>query len=136
RRADGTERAVELHSSPIYAQDRLLLYAIIHDVTERQQAEDALRASEAQFRSLVAMSPDATLLVGLDGLIEFCNHHVARLHGYADTTTLIGHNAVMLVAPESRRHIQAGLQRALVKGSIRDLECRLIRHDGTYRPAE
>lgn len=45
RRADGSLRTVEVHSSPIPFGDRKVLFSIIHDITERQQAEQALRQS-------------------------------------------------------------------------------------------
>lgn len=50
RRADGTTRDVEVFSGPIVIQARELLYSIVHDITERIQAETALRESEANLR--------------------------------------------------------------------------------------
>lgn len=50
RRADGTTRDVEVFSGPIVVQARELLYSIVHDITERIQAETALRESEANLR--------------------------------------------------------------------------------------
>lgn len=43
RLASGEERDVEVHSSVVEAPEGALIYSIIHDVTERQQAEEALR---------------------------------------------------------------------------------------------
>ena len=39
RLADGTIRTVEVHSSPIVANDKTLLFSIIYDITERKQLE-------------------------------------------------------------------------------------------------
>lgn len=50
RRADGSIRDVEVYSSPMMVKGRTLLYSIIHDVTERKQAEDALLVSEQAAR--------------------------------------------------------------------------------------
>ena len=47
RRADGTIRDVEVYSGPIELGGRSVLYSIVFDVTERREAEAALRESEA-----------------------------------------------------------------------------------------
>ena len=43
RLASGEERIVELHLSPIALQEKQVLFSIIHDITERKQAESELR---------------------------------------------------------------------------------------------
>ncbi|HEY9695582.1 MAG TPA: PAS domain S-box protein [Oculatellaceae cyanobacterium] len=44
--ADGEIRDVEVYSSPIYIQGKILLYSIIHDITERRRAETALQQAK------------------------------------------------------------------------------------------
>jgi len=43
RLANGEVREVEVHLGPIQLGGRLLLYSIVHDITERKRAEDALQ---------------------------------------------------------------------------------------------
>ena len=45
RRSDGSIRNVEVYSGPIKIKDRTLLFLIIHDITERRQAEDMIQRS-------------------------------------------------------------------------------------------
>ena len=45
RRADGTTREVEVFSTKIETEGKTVLYSIIHDITERRQAADALQHS-------------------------------------------------------------------------------------------
>jgi PAS domain S-box-containing protein len=45
RRADGTIRDVEVYSGPILLKGKFLLYSIVHDITERKQAEEKILAS-------------------------------------------------------------------------------------------
>lgn len=54
RLADGTERNVEVYSSPIEYNGSSILHSIIHDTTERTQAQEALKQSEALLRESIA----------------------------------------------------------------------------------
>jgi diguanylate cyclase (GGDEF)-like protein/PAS domain S-box-containing protein len=45
--ASGEERTVEIHLSPIALQEKQVLFAIIHDITGRKQAEPELRRVHA-----------------------------------------------------------------------------------------
>jgi PAS domain S-box-containing protein len=57
RRKDGTSFPVEIHSGQFEPGGRLL--CLVRDITERKRGEDALRASEERFRTLVQFSFDA-----------------------------------------------------------------------------
>jgi PAS domain S-box-containing protein len=54
RLADGRERHVEVASWPVTYQGQRALFSIIHDITGRIQAEEALRAQQADLESQVA----------------------------------------------------------------------------------
>ncbi|HBX70304.1 MAG TPA: hypothetical protein DEH25_13235 [Chloroflexi bacterium] len=47
RLSSGEIRTVEVHSSPIRIQGELMLFSIIHDITERLKAEEALLESQS-----------------------------------------------------------------------------------------
>ena len=55
RLSDGTVRDVEVYSGPITVEGRKLLYSIIHDISERKQAEAALRDSQEKMARLKKM---------------------------------------------------------------------------------
>jgi PAS domain S-box-containing protein len=54
RLASGEVRDVEVYSSPFVFKGQRLLYSIVHDITERRQAETALRALNADLEQRVA----------------------------------------------------------------------------------
>ena len=56
--ASGEKRNVEIYSGPIILQKKPLFYSIIHDITERKQAEAALLASEKFLNSIIENIPD------------------------------------------------------------------------------
>ena len=106
------------------------------DVTERTRAEQALKESEARYRTLVETSPDAISVSELNGKLLFCNRQVALLHGYESETEILGRFACELIAPENRSIADLCLQKVLQHGSIRDVEYTMLRSDGSRFPAE
>jgi len=76
---------------------------ILRDVTERMNAENALRESEAKFRALVEHSLDGILITDFMGNLLFANQAAGSIVGIEDYETLIGKkNVLEFVAPESR----------------------------------
>ncbi|HMR63489.1 MAG TPA: PAS domain S-box protein [Anaerolineae bacterium] len=79
QRADGQIREVEVFYGPITLGGQSLLYAIIHDVTERKQAEEKLQIlSEA-----VKQSPYSILITDRNGKIQYANPAFSQLSGYS-----------------------------------------------------
>lgn len=54
RRADGTERDVEVFSGPIEIEGRNLLLSSVHDITQRREAEEMARAAQNESALLLA----------------------------------------------------------------------------------
>ena len=106
RRADGTTYPVEVHLQLIDDGDTVFL-AVITDITERRQSEQALRESEARFRGLLDSAPDAVLVVDRGGRITLANPAAERLFGYGPGE-LAGCGVDDLV-PEAARERHAGL---------------------------
>jgi PAS domain S-box-containing protein len=80
RLASGEIRQVELYSGPVLIDGRRLLYAIIHDITERQRAEAALKESERQYRTLIEQSNDAIYIL-YNNRFELINKRFSELFG-------------------------------------------------------
>ena len=60
---------------------RQLIYAAARDITERKQAEEALRKSEERYRSVIAAMQDGVVLLDADGSIRACNSSAERILG-------------------------------------------------------
>ena len=82
------------------------------DITQRQQAEAALRESEERYRRFTEASPYG-ILVHQDGQVVFANLAAAALLGAAAPADLIGVPIQHLVEPESWLATEARQQRIL-----------------------
>lgn len=60
------------------------------DITDRKQAEQALRDNEEQIRLLLESTGEGVFGINVEGLCTFCNPAAARLFGYDDPTKLVG----------------------------------------------
>lgn len=66
RLANGEVRKVEVHSSPIKLNGTNTLFSIIHDITDREIAENALRESEEKFSKVFQFGPALMTLSKVD----------------------------------------------------------------------
>jgi PAS domain S-box-containing protein len=55
---------------------------VAHDITERRLAEEALRVSEARYRTQFDLASEGIYTVSMDGELLEINESMARLHGY------------------------------------------------------
>lgn len=78
-----------------------LLAGYTIDITERKQAEAALRESEKRFRQLITSAPDVVFLVDQQGKIMFANMEATNLLGYAPDE-FIGMDVENLIPQKSR----------------------------------
>ena len=86
RRNDGTVFPIQYISTRLVVGGRELILGIDQDITERKQAEAALRASEERFRAMFNASPAGMLLQDphdreVPLRIVDANQHAADIHG-------------------------------------------------------
>ncbi|MBN2297215.1 MAG: PAS domain S-box protein, partial [Deltaproteobacteria bacterium] len=99
RLADGELRDVEVYSGPITVGGEELLYSIIHDITDRKRAEEALKKSEDRFRSLIQNSYDMIVILDETGSFIYETPSVQRVLGY-ESGYLIGKTPLDLIHPD------------------------------------
>ncbi len=63
RRKDGTEFPVDIMLSPVESSGEQSVLTVIRDITDRKQAETALRRSEERFRLLVEGASDYAIFM-------------------------------------------------------------------------
>ncbi len=81
RRADGVVRFAEQRLFPITTAQGFRLSGISRDITERKQAEQALKENEQKFRSFIEQASDAFMLVDEQCNIIEWNQGAERIWG-------------------------------------------------------
>lgn len=81
RISNGEIRTVEIHSSPILLNGEQALFSIIHDITERKEAEEKLKESEARFRILFETMVQGVVFQSNSGAITSANPAAEHLLG-------------------------------------------------------
>jgi diguanylate cyclase (GGDEF)-like protein/PAS domain S-box-containing protein len=130
RIANGDLRDVEVHSGPIIASGRTLLYSIIHDITERKRAEKALLLSEQKYRNIVDYASVGIYRSSPDGTILMANPTLARILGYDSIDELQRRNlATDVYVTEEER--ESALTRFAANGYAIEEELLWRKRDGT-----
>ncbi len=78
---DGRAVPVEIRAGRIERGGRPAVLIHIRDVTERSQAQEALRESEERYRSMLAAVQEGVLLLEADGTVRACNARAERILG-------------------------------------------------------
>jgi PAS domain S-box-containing protein len=105
RRADGAVTWVQGEAIADRAADGALCGHIgtITDITARKHAEDALRASEARYRSLYSQTPAMMHSIDRAGRLLTVSDRWLEVLGY-ERAEVIGRPSVDFLTPESRRY--------------------------------
>jgi PAS domain S-box-containing protein len=105
------------------------------DVTPLVEAQTALAESEAKYRNLVELAPDA-ILIHQDGSIVFANQTAAAMLGVASPDDLVGRHPLEIVHPGMRERVEENIVMDLLGEGSPVTTLELLRRDGTTVAAE
>lgn len=98
-RANGEQFPIEATISHVEVAGQKLYTVILRDITERKRAEEAMRQSEARFRSIYEQAAVGIEQVSLDGRLLMVNAALCRMLGYEESE-LIGRRTQDITHPE------------------------------------
>src|SRR5216683_2831124 len=132
RHKDGTWRVLESTASVIRDAKGEPQHLVIvnRDVTERKRAAEALRRSEASFRSVVEDAPYGIYRASLSGELVLVNPALQKILGYASQTELLQANLGTQIYRNPLDHQKVN-ELLLRQQSFNDVEVEWKRKDGT-----
>ncbi len=130
----GAARWVEATARPIKGPDgRVVEVMLIHeDVTERVLADQALRASELQFRTIADAIPQMVWSTRPDGYHDYYNHQWYAFTGMQPGST-DGEGWNDMFHPDDQARAWQVWRDSLATGANYDIEYRLRHRSGEYR---
>lgn len=134
RRADGVYRWMHARSEPrIDAGGRITgWYALLWDIEDQRQADEALAARERELRQLVDGFPGMVAVASPEGVHEYANKRVLDYVGKT-LNEVSGLRWLEDVHPDERDAVRAEWIDAIDAGRPMDVTHRWRRADGVYR---
>jgi PAS domain S-box-containing protein len=105
---------------------------VLTDVTERKQAEHALRQIQDQYHSLAEHCNGIVYSLSADGIVTYVSGSYKQVLG-RDPAEIIGKNFAQAVHPEDAARCASFYQEIAKTNITRGIEYRILHHDGSTR---
>ena len=138
RHKDGSWRWIEAVGNNLLAEPSVgAIIVNYRDITERKQAEEALRQSEERFRALIENATDLIIVLNPDGTGRYISPSVERILGFRPDE-LIGTSIADFIHPDDLPDVLEAIAIRLQTPGLADRSSDFrIRHkDGSYRMME
>lgn len=134
RRKDGTLLWVSNNVSLVPGTESMprFIMALSEDITDRKQAEEALRKSEDELRTIIETIPAFVVRSLPDGSVDFLSQSLLDYTGFSKEQ-LLGWGWRDFVHPEDAGRAVDKWRVALASGEPLEVEVRRRRADGKYR---
>ena len=134
RRKDGRKLNVELNVGIINYLGRAAEIAIVHDITERKQAEGALRESEEKYRLIVEHTNDLIFTENSAGELTYVSPSIQHVLGY-NQADMIGRSLRSLIYPDDISAVAEAVQENIKNGYQKPggVEFRVSHASGEWR---
>ena len=133
-RKDGEEINVSVHAIGIRDAEGNVRFgtAFVEDTTERKQAEDSLRDTNARHSAMIENIGDVIAIVGADSMAKYQSPNIEKWFGWKPED-LVGTSGWDKMRPEDIERIQKEFGKMLEKETASIVEYRFKCKDGNYK---
>ncbi|GEM_PF-1384934 len=128
-RKDQSIFPIELALSEMKLENRRLFIGIIRDITERKQAEKALRESEERMQDFLDNANDLVQSVAPDGRLLYVNRAWKKTFGY-DDDEIAKLNIFQLISPRFTEHCRQAFHQVMHGNELTDIEAAFVTKQG------
>ncbi|HXZ30503.1 MAG TPA: PAS domain S-box protein [Dehalococcoidia bacterium] len=132
---DGSLIPVEINASRIEYEKRPADMAIVRNITERKQAEVALRQSEERYRDLFDNANDLIQSVSPDGHFLYVNKAWQKVLGYSKKE-IANLKIWDIIHPDSLDHCMETFQKVMSGDNVKDIEAVFVAKNGNVIDVE
>ncbi len=132
----GDTRSALRSAERISLRGQEVMLSLIYDFTERQRAENDLRASEERYRNILENIEDGYYEVTLTGTLIFCNDSMCRIFGYPKEE-LFGMSYRQFTVPEIFKQLIKTFRGVLRTGKpTKEFDWQILCKDGEIKDVE
>ncbi|PZO37425.1 MAG: GGDEF domain-containing protein [Pseudanabaena frigida] len=129
---DGSQILVEVSAHTLTYNNRKCELILANDVTQKLQAEEALKRAEAKYRGIFENAVEGIFQSSIDGKFLIANPMLAKIYGYDSPEDLIANltdiQHQIYVDPQRRTLL---LELLLAQEDVKQFESQVYRKDGT-----
>jgi PAS domain S-box-containing protein len=130
---DGTRVPVEISNTRLVSKGQTIIQSVVRDVTERKQAEEALRQAEIKYRSLVEHIPAITYMGRQEAtsILTYVSPQIETMLGFTPAEWIAEPRPwKQQIHPDDYERVIAASELSQATGGPFDIEYRILTRDG------
>jgi PAS domain S-box-containing protein len=131
-RSEGTEFPAEISFTEVIRNGRRNVTGFVRDISERRQAQEALRESERNLNLIIDTIPALVWCAVPEGRLEYVNQRIVDYLG-VPVSGVKEHGWAHFLHPDDVEPAQRSWFHAVATGTRHEVEYRMRCSDGTYR---
>jgi PAS domain S-box-containing protein len=129
----GEIKEVAIKGSIVELRGRRVLQGIFRDISEQKRMERKLFDEQMRLQSVFDTTPNAIIVIDLNGKIVDINNQAQRIFGYSSKNDSVGRSAFESIAERDRQRAIDSMEKTLKQGLTRNIEYTIIPKDGSER---
>jgi len=129
KRKDGKALSAEVSATIFNMGNKNVIQGIVRDISERKEAEMALKESEERYKDLIENSTDLIQSIAPDGRIEYANRAWRQTLGY-DESELGNLTIFDVIHPDQQAPCHETFQELMTGKPILNIETTFVTKDG------